>query len=162
MHFRYQSGPQTAEIMLERVDRGFQAVVNGQAFEVEILDRQPGVLSLRISGQPLTFHWAQNGSRKWVAQGGCTYFLDPPTPRGNGTTGEMEGSAAVRAPMPAQVMAVHVASGETVERGQVLLLLEAMKMEIQIMAPTAGKALRVLAGVGQTVDRDQLLVEIGG
>ncbi len=63
--------------------------------------------------------------------------------------------------MPAQVRAVKVAAGEAVEHGQVLLLLEAMKMEIQIKAPAAGRVTRLLAAEGQTVDREQLLVEIG-
>lgn len=162
MHFRYQSGQQKAEVTLERAENGFRAVAGGREYGVEILDRQPGILSLRINGRPQTFYWAQDGARKWVSQGGCTYRLDPPTPHENTREGDDTGSAVVRAPMPAQVMAVQVSIGDAVERGQVLLLLEAMKMEIQVRAPAAGRAARVLAAAGQTVDRDQILVEIGG
>lgn len=161
MHFRYQSGQQCAEVTLERSGDGFRALVNGVAYAVEVLDRQPGVLSLRFDGRPLTFYWAQDGSRKWISQGGCTYWLDPPAQRASQRGGEGDGNTAVRAPMPAQVLAVQVASGDPVERGQVLLLLEAMKMEIQVKSPAAGRVNRLLAAVGQTVDRDQLLVEIG-
>lgn len=161
MQFRYQSGEQLAELTLERAGDGFQAVVNGQAFSVEILDQQPGVLSLRLGGRPLTFYWAQDGSRKWIAQGGCTYWLDPPAQRGSYPAGEVDGSTAVRSPMPAQVRAVQVVAGDPVERGQVLMLLEAMKMEIQIKAPAAGIVKRLLAAAGQTVERDQTLIEIG-
>ena len=46
---------------------------------------------------------------------------------------------SVRAPMPAQVRDVQVQAGDTVEKGQTLLLLEAMKMEIRIKAPIAGQ-----------------------
>jgi len=67
----------------------------------------------------------------------------------------------VRSPMPAQVRAVQIAEGELVEKGQTLMLLEAMKMEIQVKAPLDGRIVRLLAVDGQSVDKDQLLVEIG-
>ncbi|MHB0924052.1 MAG: acyl-CoA carboxylase biotin carboxyl carrier protein subunit [Bellilinea sp.] len=161
MHFRYQSGQQIAEVNLERQGDGFRAVVDGISYAVEVLDRQPGVLSLRFDGRPLTVYWASDGGVKWISQGGCTYRLDRPSPRSSHAAGEPGGGTAVRSPMPAQVRAVQVIAGDAVERGQVLLLLEAMKMEIQIKAPAAGQVKRLLAAAGQTVDRDQLLVEIG-
>lgn len=161
MHFRYQAGQQTAEVTLEHNGDTYHAQVNGVEYAVEVLDRQPGVLSLRFNGQPQTFYWAQDGRRKWISQGGCTYWLDPPAQRASQRGSEVDGSTAIRAPMPAQVRAVRVAPGDAVERGQVLLLLEAMKMEIQVKSPAAGRVNRLLAAAGQTVDRDQLLVEIG-
>ena len=62
--------------------------------------------------------------------------------------------------MPAQVREVQVAAGERVEKGQTLLLLEAMKMEIRIKAPTGGLVKKLLVSSGQSVDKEQLLVEI--
>jgi biotin carboxyl carrier protein len=59
--------------------------------------------------------------------------------------------------MPAQVRSVEVYEGEQVEKGQVLLLLEAMKMEIRIQAPRAGKVVKLSVGEGQPVERDQVL-----
>ncbi len=161
MQFRYQSGQGTAEVNLERQGDGWLAVIDGISHEVEVLDRQPGMLNLRFDGKPLTIYWADDNGRKWLSQGGCTYRLEKPAPRSSRPSGELDGGTAVRSPMPAQVRAVKVATGEAVEHGQVLLLLEAMKMEIQIKAPAAGRVTRLLAAEGQTVDREQLLVEIG-
>jgi biotin carboxyl carrier protein len=62
--------------------------------------------------------------------------------------------------MPAQVRAVQVEEGEKVEKGQTLLLLEAMKMEIRIKAPASGSVKRLLVEAGQTVEKDQLLAEV--
>jgi biotin carboxyl carrier protein len=62
--------------------------------------------------------------------------------------------------MPGQVAAVQVREGDVVEAGQVLLLLEAMKMEIRVQAPRPGRVARVLARLGDTVQRDQALVEL--
>jgi biotin carboxyl carrier protein len=62
--------------------------------------------------------------------------------------------------MPAQVRAVQVAEGEQVEKGQTLLLLEAMKMEIRVRAPGAGRVARLLVSPGQAVEKEQVLVEV--
>jgi len=64
------------------------------------------------------------------------------------------------APMPGQVRAVNVAEGESVEKGQTLLVLEAMKMEIRIQAPMEGVVARLAVVEGQTVEREELLVEV--
>jgi biotin carboxyl carrier protein len=73
---------------------------------------------------------------------------------------ESSGEAIVRAPMPAQIQAIHVMQGDVVEKGETLMLLEAMKMEIRIQAPIGGKIQRLPVQVEQSVDRDQVLVEI--
>jgi biotin carboxyl carrier protein len=72
------------------------------------------------------------------------------------------GSSAqsVAAPMPGNVLAVRVREGDTVEAGQVLVVLEAMKMENNVAAPAAGKIARVLVAPGQQVQRAETLVEL--
>jgi biotin carboxyl carrier protein len=62
--------------------------------------------------------------------------------------------------MPGQVRAVNVAEGESVTKGQTLLVLEAMKMEIRVSAPRDGVVGKLLVQQGQTVDREQVLIEI--
>ena len=72
------------------------------------------------------------------------------------------GSAAqsVAAPMPGNVLAVHVKEGDAVAAGQVLVVLEAMKMENNVSAPAAGQVARVLVNPGQEVQRAETLVEL--
>jgi biotin carboxyl carrier protein len=62
--------------------------------------------------------------------------------------------------MPGLVRGVLVKAGDSVERGQALVLLEAMKMEIRVSAPHAGKVAKVLVSPGETVDRGQRLIEL--
>jgi len=67
---------------------------------------------------------------------------------------------SVAAPMPGNVLGVRVKEGDAVEAGQVLVVLEAMKMENNVPSPAAGTVARVLVAPGQQVQRAQTLVEL--
>jgi len=166
MRFQFQSGERVYEVQIERRGQQYHALVDGQPLDFELLDAQPGQLSVRFEGRPATIYWAVDGSQTWLSLDGCTYCLEKPRPaasrRGAGGQGAGGGMGAVRSPMPAQVRAVQVAEGERVEKGATLLLLEAMKMEIRVRAPAAGRVARLLAAEGQAVEKDQLLVEMEG
>ena len=73
---------------------------------------------------------------------------------------EVEESHAkeMMAPMPGLVLSVHVKSGDAVEKGDQLLILEAMKMENVLAASTTGTVAEVLVEPGQAVDKSQILI----
>ena len=68
------------------------------------------------------------------------------------------GGEKVTSPMPGTILSVNVAAGDAVKRGQVLMILEAMKMENEIMAPHDAKVAQVLAAKGATVNTGDVLV----
>lgn len=70
------------------------------------------------------------------------------------------GGQTVTAPMPGNILKVNVTAGQSVKAGQVLCVLEAMKMENEIMAPCDGKVAQVLVSKGATVDTDAPLVTL--
>ena len=66
----------------------------------------------------------------------------------------------VAAPMPGNILSVNVAAGDTVKKGQVLMILEAMKMENEIMAPCDGRVTAVAVTKGAAVESGALLCTI--
>jgi acetyl/propionyl-CoA carboxylase alpha subunit len=161
MRSRFQFGGTVYEVDLATQGKMAKTVVDGMEHQIEVLDRQQGVLSLRFDGTPMTFYWAVDGGSIWITRGGCSFKLERPTGRVRALAQEAGAGEAVRAPMPAQVSAIQVATGDKVEKGQTLMLLEAMKMEIRIKSPEGGLVKRLLVANGQAVDKDQMLVEIG-
>ena len=71
------------------------------------------------------------------------------------------GGEKVCAPMPGNILAVNVSNGSAVKKGDVLMILEAMKMENEIMAPCDGTVTSVAAVKGSSVESGALLCTIG-
>ncbi len=160
MRYRYASGDQVFEVIVERHEGGYRAVVNGEIYDFELLDMQQGQINLRFKDRPTTMYWAAQGDRKWISLEGCTYLLEKPKNKAARRHGEGAEEDNVRAPMPAQVRAMQVQEGDRVEKGQALLVLEAMKMEIRVRAPHEGRVAHLFVQEGQAVDRGQLLAEV--
>ena len=70
------------------------------------------------------------------------------------------GGETVKAPMPGTILSVNIAPGDTVKRGQVLMILEAMKMENEIMCPRDGRIVSVSAAKGAAVESGTVLCVI--
>ena len=71
------------------------------------------------------------------------------------------GGEQITSPMPGNILSVNVSAGDTVKKGQVLMILEAMKMENEIMCPRDGKLLSLNTTKGASVETGTLLCVIG-
>ena len=77
-----------------------------------------------------------------------------------GDMGGMAGAVSVKAPMPGNILDVKVAAGASVKAGDVLVILEAMKMENEIVAPQDGTVASVNVHKGDTVNSGDVLVSM--
>ena len=153
---------QLNDIALDLTSDGkdYQIAIGDKTVSVQILRSENGRLDLLLDGQRVTAYVSSDGAKRWVTVGGQTFVLTKSTA---GTRRAQHGHHAqdeLTAPMPGQVRAVNVAEGESVTKGQTLLVLEAMKMEIRVSAPRDGVVGKLLVQQGQTVEREQVLVEI--
>ena len=123
--------------------RKFNIKVNGKAYEVEVEEiggAQP-VYQAPVAAAPAAAP-AQAAPAAAPAQTGTA------------------GSVAVKAPMPGTINAVKVKVGDSVSKGQVLVVLEAMKMENEIMAGCDGTVTSVCVSKGSTVETGAVLCTI--
>ncbi len=81
-------------------------------------------------------------------------------PAREGPLSKASGPVRVTSTMPGRVVSVRVAEGDRVERGDLLLTLEAMKMQNEFVAPASGRILRLKAAAGQIAAAGDVLVEI--
>ena len=84
-----------------------------------------------------------------------------PTPAAAPAAAVAAGETAVKSPMPGNIFKVECSVGQSVKAGDVLVVLEAMKMEIEVSAPADGTVKAVSAAVGTAVNTDDLLVVLG-
>ena len=99
---------------------------------------------------------AMDGAVCWVGLAGAAYALET-TPRERSV--DALAATELVAPMPGLVLSVHAGADGSVRRGDLICVIEAMKMELQITAPADGVVKRVLCAPGDQVRRGQRLAE---
>jgi acetyl/propionyl-CoA carboxylase alpha subunit len=139
--------------------KSYRATLREKTVEVEILQAKDGKFNLRVDGERVTAYVSSDHAKRWVTVKGQTFLLTKSSGVKQRGTGR-DHASELAAPMPGQVRAVNVAEGARVTKGQTLLVLEAMKMEIRIQAPRDGRVMKLLVKQGQTVEREQVLIEI--
>ncbi|MBR2944228.1 MAG: biotin/lipoyl-binding protein [Clostridia bacterium] len=80
-----------------------------------------------------------------------------PAPVASAPVAAPAGAQTISAPMPGNILKVNVTNGQAVKKGDVLMILEAMKMENEILAPNDGTVSSVNVTAGQTVDSGAVL-----
>jgi len=158
--FSFDSDSETISIELTPSGRSYRAAIGDQTVNVEVVQAGGDRLDLRIDGKHVTAYVSSENARRWVTIDGQTFVLTKSSSaRRRGLAGQHT-AGELAAPMPGQVRAVSVSEGEAVTKGQTLLVLEAMKMEIRIHAPHDGAVRKLFVKQGQTVEREQILIEI--
>lgn len=115
-------------------------------------------MSATLGGRRREYWWAEADRHLWIADERGTWHLrEAEEHKIHRAAGERP--AEVVSPMPGNVIAVQVSNGEEVSEGDVIVVVEAMKMEHSLPAPVSGRA-EVLVSVGDQVKVDQVLARI--
>jgi len=161
MSRRWRCGDEEAQVILN--------VTEGHSIEVQVGDvtlsgacvsRGEGLFDVSIDGRVIRMHAVSDRHGGfWVHDGVQARHVQPSEGKSR-SGGPMKGSGRVTAPMPGKVVQVAVKVGDRVEAGQVVAVLEAMKMEQALKSDVAGAVAQVLVEPDTQVDMSALIVQI--
>ena len=125
--------------------KNYTITVNGNVYEVTVEEGFTGAASAPKAAAP-----APKAAPKAAAPAAKAAPKAAPAPAA--APAGAAGAVAVTAPMPGKILGVKASAGQAVKRGQVLLILEAMKMENEIVAPQDGTVATINVAVGDSVE----------
>ncbi len=163
---KYVTKINESEFVVEIVDDR-HIRINGQLLEVDFqsISGQP-VYSLLLNGKSYEAHVAHDDEAWQVLLRGRLFQARvederEKRPRAAGGAGASEGGEFhLKAPMPGLVVSVLVQEGQPVKKGQVLLILESMKMQNELKSPREGIIQRIKVQAGETVEQKQTLLSV--
>lgn len=126
--------------------KNYTITVNGNVYEVSVEESDGSAVQAPVATAPKAAPKVATAAPKAA-------------PKASAASGAA-GSVKVSAPMPGKILGVKVSAGQTVKKGDVLLILEAMKMENEIVAPSDGTVASVNVAAGQNVESGEVLATL--
>ena len=125
----------------------YVVTINNKKYEVEVERGQASIVSTADVEIPVIV--------PHIAPAAVAAQPAPPAPVSSAGSGD-----AIKAPMPGTLLDIKISEGEKVKKGQVIFILEAMKMENEIMAPKDGAVVQIRAAKGSAVSTGDILAVI--
>ena len=160
MKFSFDHNSESISVDLTPTGKSYRATLGDQEVNIEIVSASDGKLDVRIDNKRVVAYVSSDNTKRWVTINGQTLVLTKSSGAGRRGHAGHHTAGELTAPMPGQVRAVNVSEGDAVAKGQTLLVLEAMKMEIRIHAAQDGIVKKLFVKQGQTVEREQILIEV--
>ncbi|HRI03755.1 MAG TPA: hypothetical protein PLL77_08435 [Pyrinomonadaceae bacterium] len=150
------------DVEIVEQDGKTRALVGGREYKLEVSQPEPGIFALR-NGHKMTEAFVSPDTNQ-VVIGGHEFeveIADPKRLRGAGADHEHgEGIAEIKTAMPGKVVRILVAVGAEVEKGDGVIVVEAMKMQNEMKSPKTGVVTKINASEGDTVAAGDILVVI--
>ncbi len=141
--------------------------VDGRSLEIDMAALHgEHAYSLLVNGRSYTAVAAAQGEHREVKVNGVSSEVavedeELARLRGQVKSRRRAGGEQIKAPMPGRIVSISAAVGDTVETGQGVVVIEAMKMENELRAHASGIVKDIRVGEGDTVDKNDVLVVIG-
>ena len=136
----------------------FTITIDGKPFQVAVERADGAAPAAPVAAAPVI---AAPVAAPVAAPAAAPAPVPTPAPAAAPAATVAAGETAVKSPMPGNIFKVECSVGQSVKAGDVLVVLEAMKMEIEVSAPVDGTVKAVSAVVGTAVNTDDLLVTLG-
>lgn len=163
MRYFVQVGGREHEVDLTtQPDGSVRASVGGRPVELDVVALSERELSLRVGAKVLDLTVEGSPPQLGVVASGTRTYVHVESERsrvsGRAAGGSADKSRDVKAPMPGRVIKVFVAEGDSVEAGQPVVIVEAMKMENEVKAKGPGVVAKVMVQVGATVEANATMI----
>jgi biotin carboxyl carrier protein len=132
----------------------YSITIHQNLYEVEVAEISGGVAQVFVNGESFRVHLEKHCIESASAS-------TEPAPKPKVSSAPAGGSETVKAPIPGMIIDVPVSEGDAVKPGQVLVVMEAMKMENNIIATVSGTVKEVRVAKGSQVATGDVLVVIG-
>ncbi|MGC8121711.1 acetyl/propionyl/methylcrotonyl-CoA carboxylase subunit alpha [Marinobacter sp. VGCF2001] len=159
MPMKLEAQDETFELLVRHTHDALLVALNQDDYEIQLESHSPGTLCIIDNGVRQRCQYYRHGDFLYLQALGRSWAVRDVTHQ-PASSKAGAGSGRIQAGMDGAVIDVLVAEGDTVEQGQPLLILEAMKMEHPVKADRGGKMERLLIEPGHQVKRGQLLAEI--
>jgi biotin carboxyl carrier protein len=157
----FRTGQRTVEVEVRpAADGAHEAVVDGRTFSLRAVPLGDGWLRFESPEGPFTACVTRAGRQRFLTLAGRDYVLETAAAASRRAGAHAHAGGQIAMPMPGLVVRVHVHEGERVARGQVLLVVEAMKMEHTLRAPKDGVVRRLAAEAGKLLEGGAALLEV--
>jgi len=156
----YALGDGVQKVRVEPGTDGYRVTVGATDMTVTVDGRTADAATLKIDGHPAHYRFLDTGTGElFLARGSVTHRLVNRA-RQLASAGDDAGGGTVTAPMHGLLLSVEVAVGESVRRGDRLAVLEAMKMQHEILAEVDGEVTAIAASANSQIAADDLILEI--
>ncbi len=143
----------------------FKFTINGNQYDTEIINIEDNMVEIEVNGTTYQVEVEKElkttKTPKLVRPKAVPSTDTHPAEARTSSPAAPKGAGNVKSPLPGVILDLFVKEGDMVQRGQKLILLEAMKMENNIEADKAGKVISILKGKGDAVMEGDVLIIIG-
>lgn len=157
MKTSFQGKSGAVEVTVTKDGDKWRATVDGREYLLEVSQGDNDAIVMQTQDQRRVPAYVVRAGDFHVWLGGRTHRI---ATAGGRARGAVSTDGALEAPMPGTILKISVQVGDTVAKNQVLLVVEAMKMEHAIRSPRAGTVSRVFFNEGDRVGQGDVLVEL--
>ncbi len=135
----------------------FDFTVNGNKYNVEVKDFEDSLATIVVNGTTYEVEVRQEVKKTKTPKLVRSAVVSKP---GEGAVpNKATGAGAIKAPLPGNIFKINVAVGDAVKKGDVLLIMEAMKMENNVLAEKDAVVKSIKVGLGDAVLQNDILIE---
>lgn len=137
--------------------KNYKFTISGNSYEVDIMEFDGDLAKIEVNGTPYMVEIHQQAKQIKTPT-----LVRPVIREPQKSIEKKEGGARimVKSPLPGVILEINVNEGDTITRGQKLLIMEAMKMENEIKSDVGGVVTAIKVRVGQSVLQDEVMIEI--